>query len=311
VGAGHLLKPRATGALLLLALSGPGCKREEAEAPGKAVAPYVQWCESQGAARSSCLVSAARISGDASACARLKAGAPERTDCLLAAAKTSGRVEACRPLADRDLVLCAFGVAAENGRASTCEVLQTVHWQGGATRALCAAVARGDGEACTAEKTDAELSALCLRFAALRRKDASACAALGKDKAAVQRCAAAVAVAKGTPEACAAVFAGTDGPAQHRCEVQAAVTKGTLPPCFGDVGACERSLWVARPCEGTSGTWADDCLIHQAIFGTGPMGCGAVQDKKRRALCGQLRDAQEGFVRGRGVDAGVPPAPPR
>jgi hypothetical protein len=311
MGEGLLLKPPATGALLLLVLLAPGCKREEAEPPGKAVAPYVQWCEAQGAARSSCLVSAARVSGDASACAKLKAGAPERTACLAAAAKTSGRVEVCRPLADRDLVLCAFGVAAENGKASTCEVLEAVHWQGGGTRALCAAVARGDGEACTAGKADAELSALCLHFAALRRKDAGACAALGKDTAAVQRCSAAVAVAKGTPEACAAVFGGTEGAGQHRCEVQAAITKGTFPPCFGEPSACERSLWVARPCEGTSGTWADDCLMHQAVFGTGALGCGAVQDKKRRALCGQLRDAQEGFLRERGGDAGVPPAPPR
>jgi len=40
------------------------------------------------------------------------------------------------------------------------------------------------------------------------------------------------------------------------------------------------------------------------------LGCGAVQDKKRRALCGQLRDAQEGYVRARGQDAGVA-GPPR
>lgn len=277
---------------------------------GKAVAPYVQWCEAQGAARGNCLVSAARVSGDASACAKLKSGAPERTSCLLAAAKTSGQVEVCRPLADRDLVLCAFGVVAENGRPSACELLETVHWQGGATRALCAAVARGDGEACTAGKADGELAALCVRFAALRRRDASVCAALGKDMAAVRQCAVAVAVAKGTPEACAALFSGTDGQAQHRCEVQAAVTKGTYPPCFGDVTACERSLWVARPCEGTSGSWGEDCLIHQAVFGTGALGCGSVQDKKRRALCGQLRDAQEGFVRGRGQDAGASAPPP-
>jgi hypothetical protein len=304
------LKPSGWGAWLVLAALGLGCKREETEPIGKAVAPYVQWCEAQGAARGNCLVSAAHVSGDASACGKLKAGAPEHTACLLAAAKTSGRVEACRPLSDRDLVLCTFGVVAENGRTSACEVLENVHWQGGATRALCAAVAQGDAEACTAQKADGELSALCLRFAALRRKDASLCTALGKDTASVQRCAAAVAVAKGTPEACAAVYSGTDGPAQHRCEVQAAVTKGTSPPCFGDVAVCERTLWVARPCEGTSGSWGDDCLIHQAVFGTGAFGCGAVQDKKRRALCGQLRDAQEGYLRARGEDGGIP-APAR
>jgi hypothetical protein len=311
VGEGHPAKLHVTTALLLLALLAVGCKQKEAEPTGKAVAPYVEWCEAQGAARNACLVSAAGVSGDASACAKLKTGAPERTACLLAAAKTSGRVEVCRPLADRDLVLCAFSVAAESGRTSACELLEDVHWQGGATRGLCASVAQGDAAACAAEKTDAELSALCLRFVARRKKDATVCQALGKDTAAVQRCAAAVAVANGTPEACAAVFSRTDEAAQHRCEVQAAVTKGTLPPCFGDVAVCERSLWVARPCEGTSGSWADDCLIHQAVFSAGPLGCGAVVDKKRRALCGRLREAQEGFVRARDADAGTAPAPPR
>jgi hypothetical protein len=285
-----------------------GCKREASEAPGKAVAPYVQWCEAQGAARGGCLVSAARVSGDVSACAKLKGGA-DRTACLLAAAKTSGRVEACRALADRDLVLCAFGVAAEHGRDSACEVLENVHWQGGAPRALCTSVAEGDATGCRATGTTAELSELCLRFVALRRRDPSVCTSLGKDAVAARGCAAAVAVEKGSPEACAAIFSGADGPAQHRCEVQAAITKGTFPPCFGDMAACEHSLWVSHPCEGTSGAWADDCLVHQAVFGTGPLGCGAVQDKKRRALCGQLRDAQEGFVRARDVDAGAAPAP--
>src|SRR5450631_2145513 len=279
-----------------------GCTREESEAPGKAVAPYVQWCEAQGTARGGCLVSAARVSGDASACSKLKGGA-EHTACLLAAAKTSGRVEVCRPLADRDLVLCAFAVAAKNGGDSACAALENVHWEGGATHDLCTSVAQGEATGCTSAGTTAELSELCLRFVALRRRDSSVCASLGKDAPAARRCAAAVAVEKGVPDACGPIFSGTDGAAQHRCEVQAAITKGTFPPCFGDPAVCERSLWVARACEGTSGAWADDCLIHQAVFGTGPLGCGAVLDKKRRALCGQLRDAQEGFVRARDVDA--------
>ena len=84
------------------------------------------------------------------------------------------------------------------------------------------------------------------------------------------------------------------------------MAKGRFPPCFSDVALCERSLWVARPCDGTSGAWADDCLIHQAVFGTGPLGCGAVQDKKRRALCAQLRDAQEGYTLRAHPDAGAP-----
>jgi hypothetical protein len=293
--------------LALLALA-PGCKREEADAPTRELAPYVQWCDAQGAARNGCLVSAARVTGDASACGKLKGGAPERGACLMAAAKTSGRVDVCRPLADRDLVQCALGVAAENGRTSTCEVLENVHWQGGGTSSVCAAVAHGEAAACAASGTNPELSALCLRFVALRRRDASVCAGLGKDGAAIQRCAAAVAVAKGTPEACAAVFsAAPGGPGQHRCEQEAAVTKGRFPPCFGDAALCERFLWVPTPCEGTTGAWADDCLMHQAVFGTGPLGCGAVQDKKRRALCGQLRDAQEGYTL-RARDAGTAPA---
>jgi hypothetical protein len=273
------------------------------------VAPYVQWCETQGTARNGCLVSAARVTGDAAACAKLKSGAPERTACLLAAAKTSGLVDVCRPLADRDLVLCALGVAAEHGRASACDVLESVHWQGDGTHALCAAVARGEPGACTPALTG-ELGALCVQFLALRRRDATLCAQLGKDSADVQRCAAAVAVARAAPEACAAVFSAAPGsPGQHRCELEAAVAKGTLSPCFSDLGLCERSLWVPRPCEGTSGTWADDCHIHQAVFGTGPFGCGAVRDGTRRALCAQLRDAQEGYTRARGADAGTPPAP--
>jgi hypothetical protein len=305
VDAGHLFALRTAVVAALLAVLGTGCKREEADSPvGRAVAPYVQWCEAQGAARNGCFVSAARVSGDAAACAKLKGGAPERAACLMAAANTSGRADVCRPLADRDLVLCAFGVAAMGGRASACEVLEDVHWQGGATRAVCVSVAEGKASACTAPGMNAELSELCLRFVALRSRDPGPCKLLGKDAAAVQRCAAAVAVEKG-PEACAAVFSSpSDGTALHRCEVQAKVAKGTLPPCFADVALCERTLWVARPCEGTTGPWADDCLIHQAVFGTGPLGCGAVQDKKRRALCGQLRDAQEGYDRVR--DAGVP-----
>lgn len=291
---------------MALAVLCAGCKREEPESPaGRAVAPYVQWCEAQGAARSSCLVSAARVSGDAAACAKLPSGALERTACLMAAAKTSGRAEVCRPLADRDLVQCAFGVAAKSGRASACEVLQDVHWQGGATYGLCASVAEGKAEACTAPGTPAQLAELCLRFVALRSRDAAVCTRLGKDAVAVQHCAVAVAVEKGTPEACAAAFsAAADAAAQHRCEVQAAVARGAFPPCFADVALCERSLWVPRPCEGASGAWADDCLIHQAVFGTGALGCGAVADKKRRALCGRLRDAQEGYVRAQTTDAG-------
>jgi hypothetical protein len=230
----------------------------------------------------------------------------------MAAAKTSGRADVCRPLADRDLVQCTFGVAAKSGRASACEVLEDVHWQGGATRALCASVAEGKAEACTIPGTPAQLAELCLRFVALRNRDAAVCACLSKDVGAFQRCAVAVAVEKGMPEACAAAFsAAADAPGQHRCEVQAAVAKGAFPPCFSDAALCERSLWVPRPCEGATGAWADDCLIHQAVFGTGPLGCGAVADKKRRALCGKLRDAQEGYVRAQAADAGPLPLPTR
>jgi len=212
-------------ALLALAVLGPGCKREEEAGSTRAVAPYVEWCEAQGAARNGCLVSAARVTGDAAACAKLKSGAPERTACLLAAAKTSGRVDVCRPLSDRDLVLCALGVAAEHGRSSACDVLENVHWQGGATRALCAAVARGEAEACTPPGTG-ELGELCLRFLALRRRDASVCTRLGKDAEDVQRCTAAVAVASGAPEACAAAFSGAPGGSgQRRCELEAGMAK--------------------------------------------------------------------------------------
>jgi hypothetical protein len=285
----------------------PACKREEVDAPTRELAPYVQWCEAQGAARNSCLVSAARVTGDAAACGLLKGGGPERAACLTAAARTSGRADVCKPLADRDLALCAFSVAAENGRTSACEVLENVHWQGGGTRDVCNAVAHGEAADCSASGTNAELSALCLRFVALRKRDASVCSTIKEDSSAVQRCAAAVAVAKRTPEACASVFSPAAGsPAQHRCEVEAAITKGRFPPCFSDVALCERSLWVQLPCEGTSGVWADDCHIHQAVFGTGTLGCGAVQDKKRRTLCGQLRDAQEGYTL-RARDAGTAP----
>ncbi len=309
---GHSLGLRATSALLAVAVFGPGCKREEELSATRAVAPYVQWCEAQGTARNGCLVSAARVTGDAAACAKLKSGAPERTACLLAAAKTSGRVDVCRPLSDRDLVLCALGVAAEHGRSSACDVLENVHWQGGATRALCNAVARGEAEACTPPGTG-ELGELCLRFLALRRRDAGLCTRLGKDAEDVQRCSAAVAVARAAPEACAAAFSrASSGPGQRRCELEALVAKGTFPPCFSDSALCERSLWVPRPCEGTSGPWADDCHIHQAVFGTGPLGCGAVLDPKRRALCAQLRDAQEGYtLRAQGADAGPAPPVPR
>jgi hypothetical protein len=294
--------------LPFLLLASTGCKREPEGGPTRAVAPYVEWCEAQGSARNSCLVSAARVSGDAAACAKLKGGAPERAACLTAAARTSGRSDVCRPLADRDLVLCALGVASENGRTSVCDVLEDVHWQGGGARALCTAIAKGELTAC-APPPPGELGELCQHFLALRRRDAALCATLGKDSA--QRCAVAVAVARGAPEACAAVFAAAPGgPERRRCEVEAAVAKGTLSPCFSDVSLCERSLWVARPCEGASGTWADDCHMHEAVFGTGPFGCGAVRDGTRRALCAQLRDAQEGFTRARVVDAGTVLAPP-
>jgi hypothetical protein len=288
----------------------PGCKREEPAGPTRAVEPYLQWCESQGTARGACLVSAATVSGDAAACAKLKVGAPERTACLLAAARTSGQVEACKTLSDRDSVICVFGAAAETGRLSSCEVLENIHWQGGATRALCTAVARGDAEACTALNPQPELGALCVKFAALRRKDAALCNQLGKDVASVQACAVAVAVARGAPEACGKAFAAApDTPAQRRCELDASVVKGVFPPCFSDPDRCRSFLWVPRPCQGALGNWADDCQIHQAVFGTGPFGCGAVKDGERRALCAQLRDAQEGYTLAKSRAAGTEDKP--
>src|SRR5208283_867611 len=104
--------------------------------------------EAQGAARNSCLVSAASVSRDAAACASLKGAGTERTACLLAAATASGQTAPCRALADRELVQCALAVAAETGQLSACEALQSVHWHGGATQNLCAAVARGEPAAC-------------------------------------------------------------------------------------------------------------------------------------------------------------------
>jgi hypothetical protein len=310
MGAAHLLPSRGTAALLALGLLAVSCKREEEGGPTRAVAPYLEWCEAQGAARNSCLVSAARVSGDAAACAKLKGGGPERTACLVAAAKTSGRSDVCRPLADRDLVLCALGVTSETGRASACDVLESVHWQGGGARAVCAAIARGEPSACS-PLPGGELGELCLRFLAVRRRDAGLCTPLGKETAAFQRCAVAVALARGAPEACATAFSvAADIPEQRKCEQDAAVAKGTLSPCFSEPLLCERSLWVARPCEGATGTWADDCHIHEAVFGTGPFGCGAVRDGTRRALCARLRDAQEGYTRARGVDAGTVLVPP-
>ncbi len=306
----HLRWLPTAWALLTL---GPGCKREEAPSPAeRAVAPYVQWCEAQGAARNSCLVSAARVTGDAAACAKLKGAGADRSACLQAAARTAGRVEACRSLADRELVQCVLGVAAETGRASACEALDNVHWQGGGTRAVCEAVARGKPDACPGLEVG-ELAAWCLRDVALRLRDAGLCTRLGKDVQDVRRCGVAVAVARRAPLECAAIFSATpDASAQHRCEVDAAVAAGHFPPCFGDVALCERFLWVPRPCEGTKGAWADDCLMHQAVFSTGPFGCGAVHDVHRRSLCAQLRDAQEGYLlRARGTDAGAPASPAR
>jgi len=306
----HLCWLRPAVALLLL---GTGCKREQVPSPAeRAVAPYVQWCQAQGAARNSCLVSAARVTGDSAACAGLKGAGAERSACLQAAARTAGRVEACRSLADRDLVQCVLAVAAETGRASACEALDNVHWQGGATRAVCEAVAHGEPDACPTLDTG-ELAAWCLRDVALRVRDAAACTRLGRDVPAVQRCGAAVAVARRAPLECAAIFASApDASAQHRCEVEAAVAAGHFPPCFADVTLCERFLWVPRPCEGTKGAWADDCLMHQAVFSTGPFGCGAVQDAHRRSLCAQLRDAQEGYLlRARGADGGASASPAR
>jgi hypothetical protein len=305
---------RTAAALLALAALSSGCKRRESELPPtKLLAPYLRWCELQGAARSTCLVSAARVTGDAAACARLKRGAPERTACLTAAARTSGRVDACRALADRPLLLCALTVAAVQGRASACEALENVRWQGVATRPVCLSVAGGASQDCLDAALGPELGKLCLRFAALRLKDASLCSRLKDEPAEAQRCAAAVAVARHAPLECAGAFAQSPplagGPTQRACEVEADIARGRLPPCFSEAGLCERSLWVARPCEGTSGAWADDCRIHQAVFSTGPFGCGGVQDAKRRALCGELRDVQEGLNLLNRPDAGT--APPR
>ncbi|MGO9830857.1 MAG: hypothetical protein ACLPJH_12020 [Myxococcaceae bacterium] len=308
----QLFCPPAASALAALLLLGAGCKREEpTSAAERALAPYLKWCDAQGAARNSCLVSAARVTGDAAACSKVKGAGPERTACLVAAAVASGQSLPCRALADRELVQCALSVAAETGHASACDVLQNVHWQGGSTQALCAAVARGELAGCPRLDGGGELASWCLRYVALRRRDASACAQLGKDTAEVQRCGAAVAVARHAPLECAAAYASSPaGPAQHRCEVEAQVALGRFPPCFSDPALCERFLWVPRPCEGVPAAWADSCLMHQAVFSTGPFGCGAVADSKRRALCAQLRDAQEGYLlRAKGADAG-PASPP-
>ena len=306
---------RAACALLALGLLGAGCKRsEQAEPAGREVAPYIEWCEVQGPARNPCLLSAARVTGDATACGRIKAGAPERTACRIAAARTSGRAEICRSLADRDLVLCAFTVVAEHFHPGACDVLENVNWQGGESRALCRALATGEVEACTGKGVGPELSKLCLRLAAVRLRDAAVCMRLGKDGNDLQRCAAAVVVARRAPQDCAAALpAGAGAVARRNCEVEAAIERGDFPPCFGDPGMCDRSLWVARPCDGTTGVWADDCHIHEAVFSTGPFGCGAVVDPKRRTLCGQLRDAQEGFLRrAHRADGGTAaPAPAR
>ncbi len=293
----------AVAALLLAS----GCKREEATSSAdRALAPYLKWCDAQGPARNSCLVSAARVTGDAAACSKLKGAGAERTACVVAAATASGQAAPCRVLADRELVQCALSVAAETGHASACDVLQNVHWQGGGTQASCAAVAAGEPAACPRLDGGGELASWCLRYVALRRRDAAVCAQLGRDSAEVQRCGAAVAVARHAPLECASVYAASPaGPAQHHCEVEAQVAQGRLPPCFGDRALCERFLWVPRPCEGAPASWADTCLMHQAVFSTGPFGCGAVADSQRRALCAQLRDAQEGYLRrARGADAG-------
>ena len=303
--------PRWTaGALAALLCLGPGCKRDEEGPPPltKEVGPFLRWCEAQPEARNPCLVSAARLTGDPAACGRIKPGAPDRTACLTAAARTSGRVDACRPLADRDLVLCALTVAAEQGRTSACDALEGVHWQGGAPKAVCLAVARGSAEACSGGGLSPDLRRLCLGTLPLRLRDPAACAELGKDTPDAHRCLAAVAVARRTAAECASLGAA----ARRGCEVEVEIARGRYPPCFGEPSACERTLWVEHPCEGTSGTWADDCRIHQAVFGTAPYGCGVVQDAKRRALCGELRDAQEGLtLRVRGADAGPRPASSR
>ena len=113
----------------------------------RALAPYLQWCEAQGAARNSCLVSAARVTRDAAACGKLKGAAAERTACLVAAATASGQTAPCRALADRELVQCVLAVAAETGQLSACEALDNVHWQGGG-KGSCLAVARGEPADC-------------------------------------------------------------------------------------------------------------------------------------------------------------------
>ena len=292
--------------LALACLFAAGCRRgEEAPPPlAKEVAPFLRWCEEQGPARSACLVAAARVTGDAAACARIKAAAADRTACLLAAARTAGRIDACRALADRELVRCAFTLAAEQERGSVCDVLGDVHWQGGGAESLCRGVARGDPGACGPEVTPG-LGPLCLEALAVRLRDPGPCGRLGKDAPELPRCIGAVAVARRLPAECAVLGAG----ARRRCEVEVEIARGRFPPCFGDPSACDRSLWTDRPCEGSSGDWADDCRIHQAVFGTGPYGCGVVQDSKRRALCGELRDAEEGLTRkGRAADAGSRPA---
>src|SRR5208283_1703149 len=107
------------------------------------------------------------------------------------------------------------------------------------------------------------------------------CAQFGKDSPDAQGCAAAVAVGRHAPQLCAAIYASApDGPAQRQCQVAAAVADGQFPPCFSDRALCERYLWVPRPCEGVPASWADTCLMHQAVFSTGPFGCGAVVDKQ-------------------------------
>lgn len=284
---------------------GAGCKREPPPPPlDKEVGPFLRWCDAQGAARNPCLVSAARLTGDAAACARIKPGAPERTSCLIAAARTAGRVDGCRPLADRDLVACALAVAAEQGRASACEPLEGVHWQGGSAGVVCLSVARGTADACTGGELGPDLRRMCQAALAVRLRDPAACAGLGKDTVDTQRCLSAVAVARRATVECAVLGSA----ARRGCEVEVEIARGRYPPCFGEPSACERTLWVDRPCEGTSGLWADDCHIHQAVFGTAPYGCGVVQNAQRRTLCGELRDAQEGLtLRVRGADAGPRP----
>ena len=277
----------------------------------KAVAPFLHWCEMQAAAKASCLLSAARVTGNAGACTQLKGS--ERTSCLLAAAIASGQTLPCRTLPDREMVQCTLAVAAETRRDSACEALANVRWQGGGSKALCLSVARGEVAGCPSLATGGELASWCVRDVALAKRDASVCTKFGDATEEAQRCAVAVAVARRAPQDCAPIFSpAPPGAAQHHCEVDAAVAAGQFPPCLGDPALCERYLWVPRPCEGAPAAWADACLLHQAVFSTGPFGCGAVADKKRRALCAQLRDAEEGYlVRTRGADAGTVPASSR